>query len=358
MAHLIRRAGLAPEQAERLATLEAAGTHLLEIINSILDLSKIEAGKLALEEVPVRIEALLENIVSMLQTRAQAKNLQFRSDSVLLPQCLLGDSTRLQQCLLNYATNAIKFTEHGAVILKTRVLEETADQVLLRFEVIDSGIGLAPDTLSRLFTVFEQADNSTTRKYGGTGLGLAITRKLAELMGGEAGADSVPGQGSTFWFSARLSKTERTLPVAASSDIAAIEWLIRQSHAGKRVLVVEDEPVNQEITLMLLEDLNLRVDLADDGRAAVNLVQQHQYDLVLMDMQMPVMDGLEATRQIRCLPRGRTLPIVAMTANAFAEDKAHCFEAGMDDFISKPVEPLALFTSVLKWLARPGVSAS
>ncbi|MCB4358951.1 PAS domain-containing sensor histidine kinase [Quatrionicoccus australiensis] len=351
MVNLMRRAGVAPEQGKRLEKIDTASHHLLELINAILDLSKIEAGKFSIEESNVSISSVSANVASILNERASEKGLSLIIDNEALPTGLRGDSARLQQALLNYATNAVKFTDKGSVTLRTRVVEDAADSVLLRFEVEDTGIGIAPETLPRLFTSFEQADNTISRNYGGSGLGLAITKRLAQIMGGEAGVESTPGVGSTFWLTARLKKggtdaaPEGMLPGNA-------ETLLRERHASARILIVDDEPINQEVAQMLLEDVGLTVETAADGIEAIARVQKTPYALVLMDMQMPHLDGLEATRQLRQLPATRHLPIIAMTANAFAEDRQRCFEAGMNDYLAKPFNPEKLYEITAKWLSR------
>jgi signal transduction histidine kinase len=349
MVHLMRRAGITPQQADRLDKIETAGKHLLDIINAVLDLSKIEAGKFVLDRTDVRIDILMTNVASMLQERARAKGLALVVDSPAIRTTFTGDPTRLQQALLNYASNAIKFTETGSVTLRAWIVEETPEAALLRFEVSDTGIGIAPEAMPRLFSAFEQADNSTTRKYGGTGLGLAITKRFAELMGGTAGVSSTPGAGSTFWFTAWLEKSADDSafdPVPRDS----VEGRLKHEHAGRSILLVEDEAINREVSLNLLEDIGLIVDVAVDGSEAVELVAKLDYDVILMDMQMPRMDGLEATRCIRQM--NKNVPIIAMTANAFSEDRQRCLEAGMDDFITKPVDPDILFDCLLKWFSR------
>jgi signal transduction histidine kinase/ActR/RegA family two-component response regulator len=351
MIHLMRRGGLPPEQLERLEKQEIASRHLQEVINQILDLSKIEAGKLVLEQVPFDPAAIFANVVSIIRPAAAEKGLRVIRQLPALPW-LLGDPTRIQQALLNCASNAVKFTERGEVRLSACVEQAADGLVLLRCQVSDTGIGIDEATLARLFNAFEQADNSTTRQYGGTGLGLALTRKLAMAMGGDAGASSVPGEGSTFWFTVHLEQAPSAQLIQRPPPGGDAEALLRERFAGRRILLAEDEPVNREITVMLLEEAGLKVDTAGDGGRVLECLAQGDYDLVLMDMQMPVMDGIEATRRLRAAPLACRLPVIALTANAFAEDRTLALAAGMDDFLSKPVEPHIFYRALLKWLEQ------
>jgi PAS domain S-box-containing protein len=352
MANLIRRSGVTPKQASQLDRIDVASEHLIGIINAILDLSRIEANKLTLDATEINIGAIVDNVCSMTGEAAQAKGLRFIVEIDPLPLRLTGDPTRLRQALLNYASNAVKFTETGSITLRVRVEEERTDTVLIRFEVSDTGIGIAPEVIPQLFEAFEQADNSTTRRFGGTGLGLAITRHLAAMMGGQSGATSTPGVGSTFWFTARLAKSAADAAPPPQFPAESPEAVLKRDYGGLHILLADDDPDNRYITQALLKDVWPHIDLAVDGVEAVEQASRNRYDVILLDMRMPRMDGLEAARRIRALPGGGDILILALTANVFPENKRQCLDAGMDDLIPKAAKAEAPFAAILQGMQR------
>ncbi|HEX7439612.1 MAG TPA: response regulator, partial [Caldimonas sp.] len=496
LTHLLRRDLQEPTQRERLGKVSDAAHHLLAVINDILDLSKIESGKLKLEALDFALDPMLTRVFSLVADAARAKGLELVIDTDSLPRVLHGDVTRLSQALLNLLSNAVKFTPSGSVTLRGHLVERGPDSLLVRFEVHDTGIGIAPEKIADLFSAFEQADSSTTRRFGGTGLGLSITRQLAGLMGGKAGVRSEPGVGSTFWFTAWLGRAREDaapardvlligshglladdLPEArealsemlrslglrvdavasgeeaiASADAAdaagdpyavcVLDWkmggidgietcrrlkaggrrldlrcvvvsahddaqmwsaarregirsvlvkpvsvstlhdaltevlvagtarasrpassedglrTLQATRRGTQILLAEDNVINQEVAVELLRSAGLAVDVASNGAQAVAMAQARVYDLILMDVQMPEVDGLQATRTLRGTPNGRTVPIVAMTANAFGEHREECLAAGMNDHIAKPVDPDVLYATLLHWLPARAAAAA
>ncbi len=351
MASLMLETELSAEQRIQAETIRQSGEMLLSLLNDILDLSKIEAERIELEEVNFNVSELLESLTPFWQSQERAKNLKFSIEiSPDVSSVVKGDPTRIRQILFNLVGNAVKFTEQGGVKLAVSQQERTGGELELRFDVADTGIGIEPEVQSQLFKNFTQADTSTTRKYGGTGLGLAISRKLAELMGGQIGLESTPGEGSTFWFTVRCAKGDpKTIEV--ENDIAdADSGATPEGGRPLRILIAEDDHVNQLVIRAMLEKTDHQIDIVGNGVEAVAAAMRAPYDLVLMDVQMPEMDGVTATEKIREMPgEAGKIPIIALTANAMVGSREAYLAAGMTDYLTKPIRPQTLLETIAKY---------
>lgn len=348
MIYLIQKTDLNEKQRDYTAKIQASSQHLLGIINDILDFSKIEAGKYEIEKIDFKLDQVINNLAALTSEKCSSKGIKLIFDvDPEVPNNLKGDPLRIGQVLINYTNNAIKFTENGEIIVRIKKEKEFKNNCIIRFEVKDTGIGMTEEQKSKLFQPFQQADTSTTRKYGGTGLGLVISKQLAALMNGEVGVQSEVGKGSTFWFTANLALNRLMEEEDRPRNITEekLDYV-----KGKYILLVEDNELNQQVAMEILENMGFVIDIAENGEIAVTKVNEKHYDVVLMDMQMPVMDGVEAAKQIRENPKYESIPIIAMTANAMAADRERCLNAGMNDHITKPIDPKKLFTILLKWL--------
>ena len=349
---------LDPEQQEYAESAKKSAEALLTVINDILDFSKIEAGKLTLERLPFDVMSTVQEVTMLLAHRARAKSVDLAfSIAPEVPRCASGDPGRLRQILTNLVGNAIKFTAKGEVRIAVRLEAQDTRSATIRFEVKDTGIGIPPEEQHRLFESFVQGDSSTTRRYGGTGLGLAISKQLAEMMGGNIGVESEQGRGSVFWFTVCLEAhpgIAKSTPTAEPVFRAPAQRL-RLNAA--RILIAEDNMINQKIAFRILQKAGCQADVVANGRDAVAAAARNDYDLILMDVQMPEMDGFEATSAIRAFESGhRRTPIIAMTANAMSGDREKCLQAGMDDYVSKPIRVPDLERALGRWLPDSNVT--
>ena len=332
------------EDVEDLKIIQGCGETLVNIINDILDLSKIESGKLSLEMIPFNLLDSIKTISALLETPARNKDLDFFVEiDPNVPENIIGDPTRIKQVMLNLLGNAVKFTTKGFVKFEVRLIDHTQDDVLIKFAVKDSGIGIKNDKIEQIFDAFSQADSSTTRKFGGTGLGLAISKNLVEMMNSRLKIVSIFGEGSTFYFHLPTKK------VNIEETIKGLETSKHLVHNGN-ILVCEDNPINQKVVKKLFSSTEVNLTIAENGEEGLNLCKSHKYDVIFMDMKMPIMGGIESTQLIRQESRNRKTPIIALTANAMVEDKNACFDAGMNDFLSKPIKKDKLLSILNRWL--------
>ena len=381
MANLLLDTTLDNRQRQFAETIRRSSSQLLQIIDDILDFSKIEAGKLRLEAHELDPRNEVKTVVELLAEQARRKGISLRATvDDRVPRKTLGDGARVRQVLLNLAANAVKFTHEGGVTLRVGLAStqpEDADRIRLSFEVRDSGVGIPPERLANIFQPFEQAEDSTSRRFGGTGLGLAISAQLVEMMDGQLQVESTEGLGSCFCFTVSLGRLGDSGAIPRPKESA--QWAVHPSERPKstapgfeglapmsipedrrgpaRILVVEDNPTNQQVTRYSLEKMGLEADIASDGLEALEALERETYDLVLMDCQMPRLDGYEATRRIRSGTHQPTIPIIAMTAHALAGDREKCLEAGMDDYLAKPVNQRLLSAILGHWLGSSGVLA-
>lgn len=344
MSNMLRGTELTREQRDAVGVIVNSAENLVTIINEILDFTKIESGRLDLENISFDLHAETANVVKLLKMKAEEKGIMLtQSISPFVPRFVMGDPVRLKQILINLVNNGIKFTEKGSVKIHVAVDDRVGRESVIRFEVTDTGIGISEEGLNKLFQTFSQADISFTRRFGGTGLGLAISKNLVERMKGHIGVESRQGTGSTFWFTVTLPDGEPVVPPLPQPKPSQVDAPATSQRTNLKVLLAEDNLVNQKVAMMVIQKMGHKVDVANNGKIAVEKFLNGQYDLILMDMMMPEMDGLEATREIREIEKGRLpasrIKIVALTANAMKEDRERCIESGMDDYLSKPFKP-------------------